>query len=170
MCFEYFTTRWRLAVHFMRFYLLISIFCLFAVFSGCSGSQEPASPLQTLMTYTKALKQKDTTTMKLLLSNETMRIHEQEAKSLGVPLDEIVKRESLISPDQTAVDYRNQKIEGDKASLEIKNLYGGFDTVFFVKEDGVWKIDKKSSVDQIQNDIDQGDKKMDDLINQGRQP
>lgn len=108
--------------------------------------------------------------MKLLLSNETIKMHEQEAKTLGVPLDDIVKREALISPDQTAVDYRNQKIEGDKASLEIKNAYGGFDTVLFVKEDGVWKIDKKSYADQIQNEIDQNDKKMEDLINQGRRP
>jgi hypothetical protein len=108
--------------------------------------------------------------MKLLLSNDTIKMHEQEAKALGVPLDDIIKRETLISPDQTAVDYRNQKIEGSKASLEIRNSYGGFDTVLFIKEEGVWKIDKKSAAEQMQNDIDQSDKKLDDIINQGHQP
>lgn len=108
--------------------------------------------------------------MKLLLSNETIKMHEQEAKAQGVTVDDIVKRETLISPDQTTVEYKNEKIDGDKATLEVKNSYGSWETVPFVKEEGVWKIDKKSYADQIQNEIDQSDKRMDDLINQGRQP
>ena len=108
--------------------------------------------------------------MKLLLSNETIKMHEQEAKSQGVTLDEIVKRETLIGQDQTAVDYRHEKIDGDKATLEYKDSYGAWQTLPFVKEDGVWKIDKKGFADQMQNEIDQSDKKLDDLINQGRQP
>jgi len=154
----------------MRFYLLISLFCLLALVVGCGGRQEPASPLQTFKTYTKALKQKDTATMKLLLSNGTIKMHEQEAKAQHVSLDEIIKRETLVSPDQTTVEYKDEKIDGDKATLQVKNSYGGWETVPFVKEDGVWKIDKKSYADEIQNEIDQNDKKMDDLINQGHQP
>jgi len=154
----------------MRFYILISIFCFFALHSGCAGPKEPASPLQTFKTYTKALKQKDTTTMKLLLSNETIKMHEQEAKAQGVTLDDIVKRETLVSPDQTTIEYKNERIDNDKATLEVKNSYGGWETVPFVKEDGVWKIDKKGYADLMQDEIDQGDKKLDDIINKGHQP
>ena len=62
--------------------------------------------------------------MKVLLSNDTIKMHEQEAKAQGVSLNEIIKRETLISPDQTTVEYRNEKIEGDKATLEVKDPYG----------------------------------------------
>lgn len=154
----------------MRFSLLTSIFCLFTVLSGCSGSHEPASPKKTFETYVKALKQKDTTTMKLLLSNETIKMHEQEAKSQGATLDEIVKRETLIGPDQTAVDYRHEKIDGDKATLEFKDSYGAWQTLPFVKEDGEWKIDKKGFADQQADDIEETQrKKLDELHNQGLQ-
>ena len=105
--------------------------------------------------------------MKVLLSNDTIKMHEQEAKAQGVSLNEIIKRETLISPDQTTVEYRNEKIEGDKASLEVKDPYGSWETVPFVKEDGVWKIDKKSYADELQNEIDESDRKLDELTNSG---
>ena len=108
--------------------------------------------------------------MKLLLSNDTIKMHEQEAKMQGVPLDDIIKRETLISPNQTAVDYRNQKIEGNKASLEIRNSYGSFDTVLFIKEDGVWKIDQKSLLDMQEKEIEEENNRKFDEANQGRQP
>jgi hypothetical protein len=105
--------------------------------------------------------------MKVLLSNDTIKMHEQEAKAQGVSLNEIIKRETLISPDQTTVEYRNEKIEGDKATLEVKDPYGSWETVPFVKEDGVWKIDKKSYADELQNEIDESDRKLDELTNSG---
>jgi hypothetical protein len=157
----------------MRFSLFIFTFILVLIASsivGCSGSKEPVSPLQTFKTYTKALKQKDAATMKLLLSNDTIKMHTQEAKEQGVTIDDIIKRETLVSPDQTTVEYKNEKIEGDKATLEVKNSYGSWETVPFVKEDGVWKIDKKSYADQLQNEIDESDRKLEEMTNQGRQP
>lgn len=154
----------------MRLYFLIILSIASATFTGCSGSQEPASPKKTFETYIKALKQKDTTTMKVLLSNETIKMHEQEAKAQGLTVDDIVKREALVTPDQTTVEYKNEKIDGDKATLEVKNSYGSWETLPFVKEDGVWKIDKKSYADQLQNDIDESDRKLEELTNQGREP
>jgi hypothetical protein len=154
----------------MRFSLLTLISLVAAIFAGCSSPQELASPRKTFETYIKALKQKDTTTMKLLLSNETIKMHEQEAKAEGVTLDDIIKRETLVSPDQTTVRYKDEKIDGDKATLEVENSYGAFETVPFLKEDGVWKIDKKSYADQLQNEIDESDRKLEELTNQGRQP
>src|SRR5262245_32314340 len=151
----------------MRSLLLLLITTSVLLFGGC-GSHEPASPLQTFKTYTKALKQKDVDTMKLLLSNDTIKMHQLEAKAQGVTLDEIIKRETLISPDQTTVEYRKEKKEGEKATLEVKDPYGTWETVPFVKEDGVWKIDKKSYADQLQNEIDESDRKLDELTNSGK--
>ena len=138
--------------------------------SACSGEKQAATPVRTFQTYVKALKKKDLTTVKLLLSSDTIKMHEQEAKAEGVTLDDIVKRETLLGEGQTMVEYRNEKIDGDKATLEFKNSYGAWETLPFLRENGDWKIDKKGYADQIERDVEQNSQQMDDMMNRGRQP
>ena len=108
--------------------------------------------------------------MKLLLSNATIKMHEKEAKAQGLTVDDIVKRETLFSENQKSVEYRNEKIDGEKATLQVKNSYGSWETVPFVREDGVWKIDKQGYADQMLKEIEDNDKKLDDLINGAKTP
>lgn len=137
---------------------------------ACADEKKPASPLETFQTYTKAIKQKDTTTMKLLLSAESIKMHEQQAKTQNVTVDEIVKRETLFSSEQTSVKFRNEKIEGDKATLEVENSSGLWETVPFVKEGGVWKIDKAGVADRFADDVEKRNEQADELMNEGRVP
>lgn len=104
------------------------------------------------------------------MSSESIKMHEQEAKSQNVTLDDIVKRETLFSEGQKEVTFRNQKIDGEKATLEVKNSFGSWETVPFVREDDEWKIDKKGYADKLLQDVEQNNQQMDDIINQGRQP
>lgn len=151
----------------MRCILHIFILAILLFSISCAGESKPETPLETFKNYTKAIKQKDLTTMKLLLSQETIKMHEQEAKVQNVTLDDIVKRETLFTEDQKSVEFRNEKIEGEKATLEVKNSFGSWETVPFVKEDGTWKIDKKGFANQMIQDIEQ---KQNEIFNQGRQP
>lgn len=142
---------------------------LLAVLVSCGGEKEPASPLETFKIYVKAVKMQDTTTMKLLLSSETIKMHEAEAKAQGVTLDDIVKRETLLSEGQKKVEFRNERIEGDRATLEIKNTFGIWETIPFIFEDGAWKIDKKGYADILGSEIEEMNRRqIDDAINQGR--
>lgn len=136
----------------MRIWSRILIFSLIAFMFSC-GEQKPATPLETFKTYTKAIKAKDTATMKLLLSDATMKMHEQEAKAQGVPVDDIVKRETLFLENQKSVEYRDEKIEGDKATLLVRDSFGSWVTLPFVREEGVWKIDKLGQANQMMKDI-----------------
>ena len=86
--------------------------------------------------------------MKLLLSDATIKMHQQAAKDQGVTLDDIVERETLFPPEQKTGEFRNQKIDGDKATIEMKNSSGIWDTINFVREEGVWKLDKQSFANQ----------------------
>ena len=142
---------------------------LFAGLAACARQPAPATPLETLKTYVAAIKKKDTTTMKLLLSDATIKMHQQAAKEQGVTLDEIVQRETLFTPDQKSVDFKNETIDGDKASIEMKNTSGIWDKVSFVREDGIWKIDKPAFANSILEQNDLKNKQLDDLINQGKQ-
>ena len=149
----------------MRIWSRILIISLISFAVSCATS-EPVSPLQTFKTYTKAIKAKDITTMKLLLSNATIKMHEKEAKAQGVNVDDIVKRETLFNENQKSVEYRDEKIDGEKATLQVKNSYGSWETVPFVREDGDWKIDKQGYADQqIKAVEDEQNRKFDDLIN-----
>lgn len=145
-----------------RILFLITIAVLI---SACGEGPKVASPIETFKTYTKAIKQKDTTTMKLLLSDATIKMHEKEAKAQGVNVDDIVKRETLFTENQKTVEFRNEKIDGDKATLEIKNAYGAWEKLPFVLEDGAWKIDKVSYANQMQRDIEEQNRKIDELMN-----
>lgn len=151
----------------MRIWSTILTITLAVAFTACTP-QRPATPKETFMTYIKALKAKDYTAMKLLLSNATIKMHEQEAKAQGLTVDDIVKRETLLSENQTAVEYKDEKIDGDKATLKVKNSYGSWETVPFVREDGVWKIDKQGYADEMLRDIEEQEKKLDELINGNR--
>ena len=151
--------------------LFLTFLALAAVFLvACSGEKQAATPVETFQTYVKALKKKDLTTVKLLLSKDTIKMHEQEAKSEGVNLDDIVKRDTLLGDGQTTVEYRNEKIDGDKATLEFKNSYGIWETLPFVREDGEWKIDKKGYADQMMQDVEQNSQQFDEMMNRSRQP
>ena len=67
--------------------------------------------------------------------------------------DEIIKRETLLGDNQKTVEYRDEKIDGDKATLKFKNQSGSWEMLPFVREDGVWKIDKQGYANQMMKDI-----------------
>ncbi len=140
-----------------------------AAMTACAGESKPATPIETFKTYTKAIKAKDLTTMKLLLSKATIDMHQLEAQAQGVTLDDIVKRETLFTESQKTVKLRNEKVEGDTATLEVENSFGSWETVPFVKEEGVWKIDKKGFAQRLMDEAEKNNKALDDIINQSRQ-
>jgi hypothetical protein len=147
------------------FGLITAIFLLVAGFAACGGGDKDRTPSDTFKEYIKASKKKDTTAMKILLSSATMKMHEQEAKAQNTTVDDIVKRETLVAPTQTNVDYRNEVINGDKASIQFKNAYGNWETLPFVREDSQWKIDKAGYADQVIQQMDESNRKIDEKIN-----
>ncbi|MGI9034819.1 MAG: hypothetical protein ACR2GD_02155, partial [Pyrinomonadaceae bacterium] len=152
----------------MRFYQVILILILSLTIFSCASTERPDTPFETLKAYTQAVKKTDTAAMKDLLSHDSIKMAEDEARAQNVPLDEIIERENLFGGDQTAVEFRNQKIEGETATIEIKDASGIWNMVRFVKEDGKWKIDKKGFADDLQRQIDEDNKRADELINQER--
>lgn len=131
------------------------------------GLREAASPTETFKTYVKAGQKKDAAAMKVLLSDATIKMHEQEAKAQGTKVDDIIKRETLIGEGQRTVEFRNEKIDGEKATLEYKTSYGMWNSMAFVRESGVWKIDKQAVFDQMLQDMDESNRQLDNIINRG---
>jgi hypothetical protein len=152
----------------MRILLTLLVFCVGAAGLGCSSESEPSTPRKTFEAYIRALKQKNTAAMKALLTDETIKMHEQEAKSMGTTVDEIVKREMIVAEGQKVVEFRNEKIDGDRATLEVKNSFGDWETVYFLLERGRWKIDKKGYADQLLKEIEEENRQTDEEMNVNR--
>ncbi|MGI8556518.1 MAG: hypothetical protein ACR2LT_09220 [Pyrinomonadaceae bacterium] len=154
----------------MRFYqkilILLSAFLIFS----CAAKRQPQTPFETFKAYTQAIKNKNSAAMKELLSKESLKMAQDEAKAQNAPLDEIIQRETLFNEDQRAVEFRNEKIEGDKATIEVKDSTGLWNSVPFVKEDGMWKIAKESYADELMKQADEDNKRLDEQINKSRQP
>jgi len=140
----------------MRVYLVFTIILLLCLVGACGGDSSGNTPSETLKAYTVAVKKKDVKMIKLLLSKASLKIHREQAKAQNVSIDEIILRETLFPVDQKIKFKRNEKIEGDSATIEVKNSFDGWDMIYFVQEDGIWKIDKKGFSDNTinQNDTD----------------
>lgn len=150
-----------------KFLIVLSANLIF----GCAVKPAASTPLETLKAYTLAIKKKDLTQMKMLLSDASLKMAEQEAKSQNVPVDEVIKREPIFGENQRSVEFRNEKIDGDKATIEMKDSSENWIVVPFVREDSAWKIDKQGFANQMMDQIEnENNKKLDDIINQGRQP
>jgi hypothetical protein len=152
---------------YLHIFFVCGSICLF--FAAC-GSREPATPVETFKTYVKALKAKDTKAIKTLLSEATLAMHEEQAKAQNTTVDEILQRETLIGPNQTTVEFRNEKIDGERATIEVKNSFGSWETVPFVFEKRQWRIDKKGYAQQMLDDMDESNRRLNEIINGNTQP
>lgn len=108
-----------------------------------------SSPSSTFTAFYKASKNKDIDAAKKMFSKRTLELFEVQAKAQNRTVEDMLKEglERKPMPDKMP-ETRNEKINGENATLEIKDDESGrWDTLTFVKEDGQWKIalDKMST-------------------------
>jgi hypothetical protein len=149
------------------FLILIS-----ALFFACTATSAPKTetPLDTLKAYMQAIKKKNPTEMKLLLSEGSLKMAEEEARARNTTVDEIIKRETLFTETQKTVEFKNEKIEGDRATIEVKNAFGSWDIVPFNREDGEWKIAKERYVEEQMKKTDEEMRRLDEQFKQQSVP
>jgi hypothetical protein len=128
----------------MKIYQIIIIAVITLLLINCSGAanttpQIAAGPTDVLRNFIEASKKKDVEAIKKTLSKGSLEMAEKSAKTQNTTVDEMFKRENLAMPEEVP-EIRNERVEGDTATVEVKNLTDGYDTIPFVREDGVWKI------------------------------
>ncbi|MGA9995196.1 MAG: hypothetical protein WBP93_07280 [Pyrinomonadaceae bacterium] len=98
-----------------------------------------ATPTETFRAFYEAAKRKDPEGIKKTLSKSSLKLMEDEAKAQNKNVNELLVT-SEAAPS-TIPETRSEKIEGDTATLEVKNEKAGrWVTTQFVREDGEWKI------------------------------
>ena len=126
----------------MKIYQTIIIALVALLFINCGGAAtvpQTPSPTDVLKNFIEASKKKDVEAIKKTLSKGSLELAEKSAKAQNTTVDEMFKRDNAMMPAEIP-EMRNEKIEGDTAMVEVKDLTDGYDTIPFVKEGGAWKI------------------------------
>lgn len=127
--------------------ILLAAFLL----AACGGNQPSAnSPSETLQRYFEASQKGDVAAMKRLLSKGSLELIEKSARLQNTTGDELLRRESEVEIKR-APETRNEKIEGETATVEVKNeTTGKFDMKLpFVREDGAWKLARDKYIEEV---------------------
>ena len=143
------------------FYILFFLTAI--LFTGCNSNEPKAgSPSDVLKQYVAASQSQDIAAMKNLLSRGSLDLIENAAKAQGTTADELLRRESMVKI-RSAPETRNEKIEGDAATIEVKNeKTGEYDMKMpFVRENGAWKIARDRYVEEeLKKQKEEIDKKL----------
>jgi hypothetical protein len=115
---------------------LATIALLLIALSGAACGKK-STPTETFKAFYEAAKKKDAAGIKKTLSKNLLSRLEDEARKSNQTLDDRLINVSL--PD-TMPETQNEKIDGDKATLEIKVRSDTWRPMSFVKEDGEWKL------------------------------
>lgn len=107
-----------------------------------TNTSSSSTPTKTFLAFYEASKNKDVEGVKKTLSKDTLDFFTNSAKQKNQTLEEALA-ESLKGADVPAntPETRNEKIDGDRATLESKDeKTGRWDTLNFIKENGEWKL------------------------------
>lgn len=107
--------------------------------TSTSTSNSPAGVLQASF---EAAKRKDVAAFKRSIASADMKELEEAVNKGGQNLDDLLKQqlERPETPMPDKLETRNEKIDGEKATVEYKDVRGTWKTANFVKEGGDWKI------------------------------
>lgn len=134
----------------MKKYQVLILLAALALAACGRAEGPPQTPAETLKQYVEAVRRSDVEKMKILLSKSSLEFIEQSAKRQNLTVDDILKKEASVEI-KAAPETRNEKIEGETATLEVKNTNTGeFDMKLpFVREDGVWKIARDKYIESL---------------------
>jgi len=128
--------------------LFVALMLMLAV-AGCkSGS----SPTATFKAFFEAQQKKDVAGMKKNLSKTSLAIMEKSAKEQNKSIDDAIKEqlENPASKTDKIPEIRNEKINGNEATLELRNEdTNKWDTMYFLKEDNAWKIALDRTIEEL---------------------
>jgi hypothetical protein len=111
-----------------------SVLILLASLLATAGLAAQQSPTAAMTAYYNAAKEKDFQALKTLLSDAYLK----ELAKAPVPLERLLQPQTENLPP--ALQVRNERTAGDRATLEVRNAAGTWETISFVREKGGWKL------------------------------
>lgn len=133
--------------------IFVAALLLFSI-AGCN--LKSSSPTATFKAYFDAQKKKDVAGIKKTLSKGSLEMMDKSAKEQNKTVDQALN-EGFEKPGATPEEMpatRNEKIDGDNATLEVENKETKkWDKVYFVKEDKEWKLALDKTIEELFKNI-----------------
>ena len=129
-----------------------TLFVVAAILLSLAGCKSASSPTGTFKTFFDAQKRRDIQSMKQVLSKTSLLMMEASAKEQGKTLDKMIEEQldNPASKTDKMPETRNERINGDQATLELHNEeVQRWDTMYFVKEGGAWKIALDRTIEEM---------------------
>ena len=111
-----------------------------------AAPQDALAPVGSLATPSDAYRtayalreKKDVAGLKRVLSKDAIEFLTEIGKAENKTLDDTVAQ-MFEKPQAKTVEVRNEKIDGDHATVEYKDETGAWKTMDFAKEGGEWKM------------------------------
>ena len=118
--------------------LIVALIVLALVGTACNKGG--SSPTATAKAFYDAAKSKDVSGMKSQMSKKTLDTLDKAMKAQNKSADDFLKEANDKEPPPATFEARNEKINGDTATLEVSDGKGGWEPFSFIKEDGQWKL------------------------------
>jgi hypothetical protein len=126
------------------------------VFAVVACNLTSSSPTATFKAFYEAQKKKDVPAMKKTLSKGSLDMIEKAAKATNKSTDDALKEgfESPGAKSDKMPETRNEKIDGDSATLEVQDEETKkWSKVYFVKEEKEWKIALDKTIQELFKDL-----------------
>jgi hypothetical protein len=109
--------------------------------AACGGGKKASTPTEAFKNFYEAAKNKDVAALKRVMSKATLTEMEKEAQGQSKSLDDFLATESQKGLPPAMPQTGEEKIEGDKATLQFKSEKAtNWSSATFIKEDGEWKV------------------------------
>ena len=119
-----------------------------------SSTSSSTSPTAVMQASFNAVKNKDVAGFKKTLSSADLKEMDAMFAKNGKTVDDFLKEMMELPSDMmpATLDTRNEKIDGDQATVEYKQKDGSWKTNYFVKEGGEWKMKQHSETAEQSDD------------------
>src|SRR2546423_11585278 len=101
---------------------ILSVALALITSAATTACKKDSSPTATFQAFYQSFKNKDVEAYKKTVSKKSLQVIEKRATDMGKPLNDSIQLEMNKSgntlPDK--LETRNEKIEGDRATLELK--------------------------------------------------
>lgn len=105
-----------------------------------SAGKGAATPTEAVKTFAEGMKEKDPDKVKSVLTDGSIKMLEAGAKNEGAEsVDEFIKSGKGTEGFAFDGEVRNEKIDGDKATLEVKSK-GKWEPITLIKQSDRWFI------------------------------
>ena len=118
------------------------------------------TPTEAYKTFIVATFNKDIDTIKQTVSSGSMKYLEEAAKQQNTTFAELLIGGKVEEIDREIPEIKNEKISGNKATIEVKNEAGLYDTIPMIKENGEWKFALDELGRQAQKNFDEMKKRL----------